>query len=153
MGSTVGRSLPLGSALENTRENERGAGDCSPLRIVRVSPKVIRDMYGPGASFPAVVHAGFLGDRFMGAGGLAWVEGRCWLWLDHVDVTTGTHAAHVVRAAQRMLRVARQMGEVAVFTPIDRRHPKAEKLLRLIGMEFHAIEGPDEIWRGDLVRP
>src|SRR5690606_22856977 len=87
----------------------------------------------------AKAYVGVADGQVVGAGGLAWGAGRCWIWLQTFG-TEKTYPIQVIRWARRLLRVAAQLGERKVFTPRDDEHDTSEKLLRLLGFEFVEID-------------
>lgn len=127
------------------------------VTLVRCAPEQIGALEGRGVHFPVVSYLGVEGDRILGAGGLAWMHGRCFLWLGLVDMTE-TRAIRIVRAARKMIRVARQLGETTVYCWRDEA-PHSAKLLALVGMTFHGMEevtfadgstGEKEVWKSQL---
>ena len=68
----------------------------------------------------------------MGAGGLAWAEGRCWLWFNHAVPGIAT-AINTVRMARRALASAKQLGEETVYLARDGSLNTSEKLVSMLG--------------------
>lgn len=125
----------------------------SNIRLVRCAPETIGAIEGRDVRFPVISYLGLDGDRILGAGGLAWMHGRCFLWLGLVDMAD-TRAVRVVRAAKKMILIAKQLGEKTVYCWRDD-HPHSAKLLALIGMTFNGVEpvtfgdgttGEKEVW-------
>lgn len=105
-------------------------------------------MYAGRLTFPVIASAGMLnGKRFIGMGGLAWIEGRCWLWVDHVDMKR-TAPLQIVRAGKAMLQKAYQLGEVEVWARREvGLEPHSAKLLTILG--FERVDGNEDVedWR------
>ena len=104
-------------------------------------------MYEGRFDFPLIAVAGMeSGKHMIGFGGLAWVDGKCWLWVDYVDMKR-THPMVMVRAAQRMLRKAWQLGETEVRARRDvGLEPLSEKLLMLLGFTKLSGDEKTEDW-------
>lgn len=95
------------------------------------------EVYKGKIDFPFIAYAGVEDGKrpkVIGIGGLAWIEGRCFLWLDLVDMKR-THPVVVVRQAKRMLDKAIQLGVSEVWARRDI-EPLSEKLLRHLGFEL-----------------
>lgn len=109
----------------------------------------VAELYGARAGVPVIAVAA-MDDlkkaKLWGVGGLAWDHGRCWLWLDFVDMKR-THAITVVREAQRMLRKAWQLGEREVWALRESGvEPLSDKLLKLLGFHLQRSDGQLEEW-------
>lgn len=127
--------------------------------IAPISAAALRQI-DPLLTFPTVAEAGRGGDYLLGMGGLSWKFGRCWLWyrvVDRAEHTEGSSHPHlIVRAARRMLRRARQLGETAVYAWRDDSEPSSKRLLQVIGFDFLGFEDVEtidnrierkEVWR------
>lgn len=133
-----------------------GAGCCDQLavlEVIRVDPRVVETALGADIDLPAVAVLGMDGEEVTGSGGLAWKEGRCFLWFT-MPVSRPGYAVPVFRAAKRLLKQAVQLGETSVFTPRDDAFPHSEKLLRMLGFKqtgdsFAALGREMELWRWD----
>lgn len=121
----------------------------SDIRLVRVTPETISDKI----RFPVIAYVAIEGESAIASFGLAWHHERCWLWFG-VETVKARHAVYVVRWARRMLRVARQMGEIAVYS-MRSEGPKSKQLherlgFTLIGTEPVTFddgrENVEEIW-------
>lgn len=115
---------------------------------------------GAPIAFPLIAHGCYRGKRLVAYGGLCWRHtdkdtGAAWceLWLEVKRVKMLPPVA-LVRAARRMLRKARQLGEPIVFCVREQR-PGSEKLLTLAGLtiaphlQTFGDDGsprPGEIW-------
>lgn len=88
-------------------------------------------------TWPVIAWGCTVEGEFAAIGGLSWRFGRCDIWLTVLDAT-GISARVIVREAKRMLSVAQQMGEPAVFCIRDD-HPGSKKLLRLCGLAFDHV--------------
>lgn len=120
------------------------------LSIVSADPRSVEAEFGVAVDLPAVAVLGLDSGEIVGSGGLAWGEGRCWIWFTMQRTKPG-YAVPILRATQRMLRRAVQLGETQVFTPREADKPRSEKLLRMLGFEMIGHEmrlGQNmEIWR------
>lgn len=94
---------------------------------------------GQALDFPVIAYGCYRGKRLVAYGGLAWrytdrVTGHAWceLWLE-VKRPKMLPPVALVRAARRMLKKARQLGEPIVFCVREER-PGSEKLLKLAGL-------------------
>lgn len=101
---------------------------------------------GVKVDLPALAFVGIDDGEVIGSGGLAWGGGRCWIWLD-VQKPKPSYAIPVMRKMRDLIRKARQLGEPEVFTPRDTQYPTSEKLLTVLGFEFHGVEQGVEVWR------
>lgn len=119
-----------------------------PVSIIRLEPAEVAMMYSGKLNFPVIAMAGMERDKtFVGMGGLAWISGRCWLWLDHVDMNK-RHAVTVVRMARRMLKKAVQLGEAEVWARREKDvAPLSTELLTLLGFEKVTDEDDIEDWK------
>ncbi len=79
-----------------------------------------------------------VGRKIVGFGGLIWRWNRCDIFLDVLRPDLVPVVA-MVRWARRMLRMARQMGDEAVYCLRDE-HPHSARLLRLVGMTHYAMQ-------------
>lgn len=69
--------------------------------------------------------------RLVAVCGLVWKFERCFMWLEVTDRALAPANA-IVRQGRRMLDVAQQLGETAVFCLRDE-EPNSAKLLALVG--------------------
>lgn len=95
---------------------------------------------------PAVAFIGIDRDQFAGAGGLAWGNGRCWLWF-RTTVQKREYTVPVIKQARLLLRKAVQLGETSVFTVRDPEFSTAPRLLAIVGFKWFAIEDDRQIYR------
>lgn len=120
------------------------------LRVVPVDAAFLWQAVGMQIDMPIKGYVGVDDGKIVGAGGLAWGRGKCWLWLEMLDLAT-THPVHVIRWGKRMLRQAVQLGEDEVWTPRDEQHESSKKLLTLMGFTFSHADDFDgkvkEVWR------
>lgn len=118
--------------------------------ITRADPATVEVAMQARIDLPAVAVVGTDNGRIVATGGLAWGEGRCWLWFKSTE-DRGRNAVAIVRSARRLLKCAVQLGETEVFTPRDVNEPRSAKLLTLVGFQFHGheiVRGQDaEVWR------
>lgn len=97
---------------------------------------------GPGAKpeeidgafipFPFIAYTGTVDGKLVGAGGLQWHHGRCWLWFDRFNPDVPINALAVVRWGRRMLRIAQRYGDEVVSAGRDDRELMSERLLTLL---------------------
>src|SRR5688500_13907358 len=119
------------------------------LQIVHADPRLVEVVLNTVIDMPAVAFVGVEDDIFAGSGGLAWGNGRCWLWFTTVDPKP-EYARPVLRAARQLLRKAAQLGESEVFTVRDPHYETSPRLLILTGFKFHAVEDGNEVHRCEL---
>lgn len=119
------------------------------LTIEAVDPHFVEVALNLDIDKPAVALIGMDDGRLAGTGGLAWGEGRCWLWFTTINPKP-EYARPVLKAARLLLRKARQLGETAVYTARDPQYETSPRLLRLTGFKFHAVEDGRDIYRCDL---
>ena len=124
------------------------------LDIIPVNPDWIERNYDVAVTMVAHCFAGVDDGDVVAAGGLAWGKGRCFMFL-RVDRPDPSYALPIVRYAKKLLKQARQFGDMAVYAPRDTSLSTSTKLLTLLGFQFHAME-PDEagneheVWRAWL---
>jgi len=105
------------------------------MRVERLPPDVV-NQFAPGASeIPMVVYGAIDGNVILACGGLAWMHGRCWVWVNVFADISG-HTRLLLRWASRMMRQARQLGEKEVFVWRDEWHPSSSKLLEIVGFDL-----------------
>lgn len=109
------------------------------LKLIRVPPETVETALGVSITMPAVAVLGVDEGRIVGSGGLAWGAGRSWIWFRMTE-RKAAYAVPIVRETRRMLRRAAQLGEAAVFTARDQHEPASQKLLQILGFEFHGNE-------------
>jgi hypothetical protein len=104
--------------------------------MIRLEKAEVGMMYTGKVDFPVIAYAAMLrGKVFIAMGGLAWYSGRCWLWVDHVDMKK-TRALLMVSWAKRMLNKAQSLGETEVWARREPGvEPHSERLLKLLGFE------------------
>lgn len=119
------------------------------VRIVTIDPRGILDVAGINVDLPAFALAGVDDDGVIGLGGLAWGQGRAWLFFDMLR-DEPQHRFKIIACAKRLFRHARQLGETELYTPRDAQHGSSERLLKLLGFEFYAEENGIEVWRRNL---
>lgn len=114
-----------------------------------VSPADVARFTGLTIPWPIITYAGIYTPRrgkpkLIAYGGLVWrftmPDGRprCDIWFDVADhklMARLNRGLTLVRWARRMVRLARQMGEAAVFCVRDD-DPNSAKLLGLAGLEL-----------------
>lgn len=116
------------------------------LEITEVPPIAVEIAQGICIDIPAVTYAGFDNGEFVGSGGLAWCDGRCWIFFSVQRPIGRAGALRVIRFAKRLERKAAQLGASTVFTPRDAQHETSTKLLKTLGYELHSIENNIELW-------
>lgn len=115
------------------------------LRIVSAPPHIVAELEGVKIDMPAAAYIGVDDGQVVGSFGLAWGQGRCWIWLRVADVNA-RYAITIFRQAKRLFAKARQLGESELFTPRDTNYPTSQKLLTLLGFRLHGIENNIEVW-------
>ncbi|WP_420961048.1 hypothetical protein [Brucella sp. IR073] len=116
------------------------------IQIVTVDGREIVKASGLQIDMPVFAKIVLEDDTPLGCFGLAWGGGRCWAWLQVENYRPG-YAFLVRREGRKCLRSAVQLGETEVYTPRDTQYASSEKLLKILGFEFFAMEGEQEIWR------
>lgn len=116
------------------------------LEITEVPPIAIEIAQGIHIDMPAVTYAGFEDGELVGYGGLAWSDGRCWIFFSVQRPVSRAGALKVIRFAKRLERKAAQLGASTVFTPRDAQYETSMKLLKALGYEMHSIENNIELW-------
>lgn len=119
------------------------------LTISPADPALVEVALSVKIDLPAVAYVGLDDGVLVGSGGLAWGAGRCWLWFMIAD-SKPEYARPILKMAKRMLRKASQLGETQVFVVRDPAFASSEKLVRLSGFKFHAIENGEEVFRCDI---
>jgi hypothetical protein len=116
------------------------------LKVVQVPPSTVERVEGVIIGIPALAYIGVDDDKIVGSCGLAWGNGRCWIWLQFIEPKP-SYAITVYRKAKMLLKKAWQMGENEVFTPRDDKYPTSKKLLTTLGFQKFTVEAGVEIWR------
>ena len=102
------------------------------IHVRRATLAEVERYYGIAVDLPAFAYIGEAGGTAVGCGGLAWAEGRCWLFFN-AEPGNGTFPFAVMRMAQRMQDLAVALGEQAVYVTQDTRFDTSERLIRLLG--------------------
>jgi hypothetical protein len=109
------------------------------MRVGPLPADIINQYHDGGVSFPVSVYGAYDDDgRVYAVGGLMWLDGRCFAWVD-VFLDISAHALTLCRWGRRMLRMARQMGETEVFIYRDEQHASSAKLVAILGFEFVGV--------------
>lgn len=116
------------------------------IKVVRADPRDVEHGLGVVIDMPAVAVLGIDDGQVVGAGGLAWGGGRCWIWFK-MTAPKASYAVPILRATETMLKRAVQLGECEVFTPRDAAEPRSAKLLGMLGFELFAVEQGLEVWK------
>lgn len=111
------------------------------LQIIPVAPHLVAVPLGLDITIPAVAYLGIDDGEIVGGCGLAWGEGKCWLWFT-MEKPKAAYARAVIRKAQQLKRKARQLGERHVWVIRDPQFETSARLCALCGFEF------SEIWDG-----
>jgi len=119
------------------------------LQIVAVDPRLIEKVDNVHITMPSIAYVGIDGDEVVGSGGLAWGEGRCWIFF-RVYKSRAEYALPVMRQTKALIAKARQFGETAVFTPRDSTYSTSKKLLETLRFRMHEVQDGVEIWRCDI---
>lgn len=98
---------------------------------------------------PAIGYCAIEDGKVIASFGLAWGEGRVWLWFK-VDELQTRHRMTVWRQAERMKRMARQLGHMHVYVIRDPDWETSAKLVKLMGFEFFENVGGYEVHRCEL---
>lgn len=120
------------------------------LKVVQVPPSTVERVEGVVIGIPALAYIGVDDDKIVGSCGLAWGNGRCWIWLQFIEPKP-SYAITVYRKARLLLSKALQLGETEIYTPRDAQYETSEKLLKSLGFKFYAIEADKEIWRYEWI--
>ncbi|MFK4060728.1 hypothetical protein [Brucella anthropi] len=115
------------------------------LRILQADPNLVQAAEGLNIDLPVLAYIGVDGDHIVGSGGLAWGQGKCWLWLT-LQNGKPEYARPIVRMVDRLKRKAAQLGETEIYTPRDKQFATSERLLRFLGFELSEAHGEQEIW-------
>lgn len=82
----------------------------------------------------------------VGAGGLSWRWGRCWLWLNLIG-DKRPPAASVWRMAHRAMSYATALGETEVWSARDAKYDTSERLLTRLGFrKTNEMVEQSEVW-------
>lgn len=121
------------------------------VEVISAGAGLARVVSGMDIDLPVYCRIGKDGDKLVAVGGLAWGQGRCWLFFAVEDDAPKNIARQALRECAALLRKAVQLGETEVYTPRDAQFASSERLLKLAGFEFtgEIIEG-QEIWRHSL---
>lgn len=116
------------------------------LQIIPVHPRAVEVALNMNIDLPAVAFIGIDDDEIVGTGGLAWGEGKCWLWLA-VQKPEKKYATAIIRKCRQVLRKARQLGETEVWTIRDPEFETSERLCRFVGFEFVEVKDGQELFK------
>ena len=121
------------------------------MQIVPTDPTWLQRLLGVVFDVPVIAFVGVENGEFIGSCGLAWKEGRCWLWFQ-TSAAKPRHAVKIVRYTATLLAKAAQMGERAVFTVQDKRFGTSGRLMKIAGFTPHGNEGGQDVFRRDIGR-
>lgn len=116
------------------------------LEIVSVDPSTVSVALKMKIDMPAVAYVGVDDGLIIGACGLAWGKGRCWVWFTIHD-SKPEYARPILAMSKKLIRKAKQMGEAHVYAVRDAAYATSAKLMKLAGFEFHAVENDEEVFR------
>lgn len=116
------------------------------IEIHSVAPQTVSIIEGIKIDLPAIAYVGIEDGVVIGSGGLAFGNGRCWVWL-RLDEGKPHHARPLVRQFKTLISKAAQLGETEVWTPRDNRFSTSERLLTALGFKLAAIENEIEVWK------
>ncbi|WP_159585916.1 hypothetical protein [Chelativorans xinjiangense] len=119
--------------------------------IVTVNPREIVRASGLDIDLPVYAKAAIEDEELIACWGLAWGGGRTWIFF-HVENYRPGHGFVIRREARKCLRHAVQLGASEVFTPRDMQFSTSEKLCKMLGFEFYAVEDGTEVWRWQVSR-
>lgn len=109
------------------------------LKVGKIPADIMNQYVDGGVNFPVSLYGGYDADGVIhAAGGLGWVDGKCVGFID-VFSDLSEKSVTLVRWAQRVLKIARQLGETEVLIYRDAWQPQSEKLLRLLGFEMVGV--------------
>jgi hypothetical protein len=115
------------------------------MQLHRVDGEAVVKALALDVNMPVVAMIAVDGEEAAAAWGLAWGKGRCFLWF-HIRRIDPNHRFVIIRECRKMLKRARQLGEREVFTIRDPNYETSERLLKLCGFRFHAMEDGHEVW-------
>lgn len=144
----VGNYFPALSSLEHSYLHHFGDVNKmvvlgSMLELVAEYGTVPREVFGLDVDLPFAAKAAVIDGKVVARGGLAWGQGRCWLWFSTEPDAPKGLGLRALRECALLLRKAVQLGETEVYTPRDADHPTSERLLKLAG-----FEKTDEVYDG-----
>lgn len=112
--------------------------------ISRVDPTDHEQTLGLVIDVPAVCYSAVANGSVIAIFGLAWKDGRCWLFFEPARPLT--EFRHAIRhQVIRLKRVARQLGEQHIYIFRDKKWPSSAKLVRLMGFEYVGEENGEEL--------
>lgn len=115
------------------------------LTIRRATLSETMQVCGVIAAVPVASWVGEFEGKPVGAGGLAWRFGRCWLWFNVAD-SRPQFALAAVRQGKKLIAMAKALGEQTVYCWRDASVPSSAKLLRMMG-----FKPTDEMFEGHEV--
>lgn len=96
---------------------------------------------------PGIAYVGDVDGRCVGAAGLAWGHGRCWLWLNVVEKGHATGRL-LLGWARKLRRMSQALGDTAIYALRDAGEPTSERLLKLAGFKpTDEILDAREVWQ------
>lgn len=116
------------------------------LEIVSVDPSTVSVALKMKIDMPSVAYVGVDDGFIIGACGLAWGKGRCWVWFTIHD-SKPEYARPIMKMSRKLIRKAKQMGEEYVYAVRDASYASSAKLVKLAGFQFHALEQGEEVFR------
>jgi hypothetical protein len=114
------------------------------VELHRVDGRTVTRAVGLDIDLPVVAMVAMDGGEVVAAWGLAWNEGRCFLWF-HITRIEPAYRFIVIREARKMLKRAVQLGESQVFTVRDASFPTSARLLKILGFKPFGIEDGKEV--------
>jgi hypothetical protein len=109
------------------------------LQIVQALPHDVEQALGFKIDMPVLSYVGVDGREIVGAGGLAWGKGKCWLWLSVYKSNPG-YGVPIMKMMKRLVKKAAQLGETAVYTPRDAAIETSAKILKVLGFSYHETD-------------
>lgn len=116
------------------------------VELHRVDGRTVTALAGLDIDLPVVAMVAMEGNEAVAAWGLAWRDGRCWLWF-HMEHPDPSYRWIVIREARNMLKRAAQLGDDAVYTVRDPQFETSQRLLKILGFEPFGEEDGKEVWR------
>jgi hypothetical protein len=117
------------------------------IEIMSVNPKLAPKVCGLNIDMPVVCKVGLVDGQVAASGGLAWGQGRCWIWfVVEGDLPKG-HGLAAIHQCRKMVAKAKQLGESAVYAIRDSNYETSERLLTLAGFRKTDEQAEEqEVW-------
>jgi hypothetical protein len=114
--------------------------------VQSIGGSVAKRLSGLDIDLPVICRVGVSDDRVIALGGLAFWDGRCWLFF-HVDNPPKGIIRQALIECDLLLRKAAQLGETEVRTTRDKRYGSSERLLKIAGfIKTDEVLDGQEVW-------